>query len=331
MFYIQAFLKFVFLFIVSILSISVFAKQKPVNNSEREKAAQAFLRAHDHSKNLHTFYTKNDWQVLELAKVERALKVPSQVHGHKDLSTWSCGPNSAARSFELLGIDICSSHKKCDPSSHSSYAKEYKHFAENFPKSFGYPGTRSGSVTSLSVTAAGLYGLLGHGYGGPVVKVAMASAVVLAGLSPYLLGYFGGNVGAIPQWYAAHIKQILGLKDLGVQQIVKHKFADMLVEIKNSIQKQVPVIPLVVFDLTAWHYFVIIGYNDQSSEVLVMDTDSTVAVYSYHHLERLMNPGYLADDDMATYMLASLVSTASKLGTYNLITFTHHALTKTAP
>lgn len=332
MLFIQSYLKILLAFIILMFSSSVFAKTKQKHTSEREKAAQAFLHAHDHSKKLHTIYADHNWHALDIVKVERALKVPSQIHGHKDLSSWSCGPNSAARTYELLSLEICSAHKQCDVMTHhSAYEKEYKRFAEHFPKTFGYPGTSGGKKLSASIAASGLATFVGYGHGDLITKATLSAMITLAGISPYLLGYLGGNVGAMPQWYAEHLTSLLEHKSFGVHQLVKSKFSEILAEIKEAIHNHTPVIPLVVFDVTAWHYFVIIGYNDKTSEVLIMDTDSTVATYSYHNLERLMNPGYLRDDTMATYMLASLVGKATKFGIYNAIAFSHSPAPSQAP
>lgn len=273
--------------------------------NKREDAERRFLKASNQKDKLAQLYKDKTWKIIEEKGLQKAYKIPSQTHGIQALRSWSCGPNSAARDLEFLDVGLCHSKAKCD------LEQEYIRFANSFPKSINMTNT------TQKETLAGMNLSSLKSVGSPVEKFAAFSTLALGGASASIMGDFDGNAGAPPSWLADHLKKLGLTRSFEAHHIMKQDFISIRHEIENAIQHQTPVIPLVVFDAMAWHYFVIIGYNPNS--VLVLDTDGMLVVLSYEDLAVLMNPGYLKDDYNSTYLLASLAGSISKLGRYNLV------------
>jgi hypothetical protein len=267
-------------------------------SSQREDATNAYIR-----------YTSNNldknWKMLGESDIKRALQIPSQPWGRASLRSWSCGPNSVARSLRLLGKDCCKDEDA------------FEHFANSFPKGLGWPATAKGYGISAAVTVPSLIALTQTS---SVKKALMLTATALTGVSPFILGLFKINAGGPPSWLAPHLDQHLKSMNVTVDHVMVSTFDEVLAEIRSAISGRRPVIPLVAFDAFSWHYFNIIGFNDTTSEVMILDTDKSMSKLGFSDLAVLMDLGYLSDDSYMTYLTANVISTVSKLGNYNLLT-----------
>jgi len=302
------------------ISFTVFSTPSTVKaeDNERGKAEGRVYRYH-YDDQLHSFYRNSSWKIIPIENVQKGMEIPSQRYGPPSLVEWSCGPNSAARSLLLMGLDFCAG-KKCRDANSDQFEKEYEAFAHGFPKSLGYPGTQSGHGSSIaSVFMGALVGI--QSQGSFVSKAAISGALILAGLGPYILWLAGAEAGALPHWLEDHLKEIgpqLGFK---INRISGHDFKNILVEIKQAIDEKNPLITFVTFDALIWHYFVIFAYNDALSEVLILDTSKRILKASYADLETLMNFGLLQDDYNPTYVTTRSVAGVFRLAKFNLIRF----------
>jgi hypothetical protein len=263
-----------------------------------------------------------DWYLISYESYQRQLIVPNQ-ESIAPLASWSCGPNAAARSINILGeVNICENCGNLNP---SLYEEEYIRFAQSFPKSLGAPGTSLGSQMSLGAIFLGAGGLYSAVSQSNLYMVA-AMGVLVSGMTPYLLGSmdknFGfGNAGAAPEWYAQHIDSILQKQGWSAQHIYEDSFEDMLDIVKMDISQKKPVVALVVFGPFMWHYVTLIGIHKKDKKVMLLDSNGKLASMSFSQLSTLMNIGLLKDDAYSSLALAKLVGFVSYVGVYNIIRF----------
>ncbi len=304
--------------VVFILCMNLGSSLAIAQPSSRELAERAYLQAHDDSPQLHKFYSDPNWHLVEQQTLEEARnQVPSQTLGRLSLRTWSCGPNSVARAFCIIGVDLCPKDLCAD----EAYEDVFETFAHSFPKGLGAPTTSSGTFLAGGLMAMGF---VGAGQGPRQAPYLFAASLVsfLAGISPYLLTYLGLNAGAPPQWIVNHLAEDSRFSQAHPKLFATDSFDDLKQYLQISVGSQKrPVIALVIFDALAWHYVTIVGYNDLGQEFLVLDTDKSIFKISYANMALLMNTGLLPDDTYSTYLIVSRLGSLLSLNVFNAISF----------
>ncbi|MBP6217981.1 MAG: hypothetical protein KA436_05295 [Oligoflexales bacterium] len=236
------------------------------------------------------------------------------------------------QSGAVLESDFCCRHlSPCDTSKQDQRKESYESFALKFPKSLGTPATTQGRSISLSSVCLGLGAAIGAQMlpeNSRLKKLAIVSATIatIAGTVPYILGlsdqlFAAGNAGPAPSWLTDHLNSLYSSTGITAKLLRTSQFSEVLSQIEQAIKNSTPVIPLIVFNALAWHFITVIGFNSETNEVLILDTNSHIAILTEKQLTVLMDVGFLPQDSWPTYLVAKLVDTTSTLGRYNLIEF----------
>ncbi len=203
--------------------------------------------------------------------IEKALKgVPSQ-HKYRNIKLWSCGPNSIARAMILVSGEVFFSSEM-----------EYAHFAQSVPKTLGeYMDHR---FDERLVIDNHLLRMLNY----PVRLLYISNFLQL------LITRLSLEVGAMPVWLADYMNEYAASSDrpgFNFEFYSSTTFPPVMDEIKSRLLMGHAVIPLMIMGPLNWHCLNIIGWDENSETILIMDTDSRIYRWSIKVLKCLMNTG----------------------------------------
>ncbi|KEI71361.1 hypothetical protein [Endozoicomonas elysicola] len=235
--------------------------------------------------------------------VQKALQeIPGQ-HKYNQIKLWSCGPNAIARAMILVsGESIFLSDS------------EYVHFAQSVPKTLGeYIDHRFDERLNIDNH---LLKTLNY----PMRLFYINSFLQLITTRLSL------DVGAFPVWLADYMNEYVALSNRSgfyFEFYSATTFQRMRDEIQSHLSMGHAVIPLVIMGPLNWHYLNIIGWDDITGTVMIMDTDSRIYRWSVYVLECLMNTGIKHQgaglDDMFSLGVSILGNQISEINYFNTI------------
>ena len=243
------------------------------------------------------------FDILNINGIHRAqISIPPQ-NEYSELADWSCSQNSIARAMILTsGILPFDSHRA------------FINFAHTVPNAAGqYQDHRFDQQFTFNNRAI-------------TFSHALISMLYIPTLLQNILGYASVRMGMSPVWLAHYMnfyKANLALNDLHFKAVGTDRFDELIKTVQTSIMKGHAVVALVLYSSTMWHYLNIVGLNDSTGTVVIMDTDSRLYLWSYDQLKSFMNTGYqsdlLAPDEWLIYTLAAIANQITQIDYFNLL------------